>query len=314
VLVRLDPSDYENVLAQRRSALSQAQADLNIELGRQTVARRDFELLGDSLAPDDRSLVLREPQLDAARSRVESARAAVQQAELDLERTVIRSPFDAHVLTRNVNTGSQVGEGEALGRLVGLDTYWVIATIPQSQLRWLRFPNQDAGAPSNVRIRNRTAWSEDEYRTGTLHRLVGALESATRMARVIVDVEDPMALQTDRNDAPPLMIGSFVEVQIEARELEDVFRVDRDYIRADDTAWVMENGVLDIRELDIVFRDAEHAYIRSGLEDDDQIVTTNLATVVEGAPLRLQESTGTPEQGALPEAAPETPAADTTSN
>lgn len=310
VLLRLDPSDYENVIAQRRSALSQAQADLNIELGRQTVALRDFELLGESLAPDDSSLVLRQPQLEAARSRVESARAALEQAELDLERTVIRAPFDAHILTRNVNVGSQVAAGEPIGRLVGLDTYWVVATVPQSQLRWLRFPDQGSTTPSEVRIRNRTAWNDDEYRTGTLYRLVGALESETRMARVIVDVEDPMAVEPNHADAPPLMIGSFVEALIEARPLEGVFRVDRNHVRENDTVWVMEDGVLAIRSVDIVFRDAVYAYIEAGLNDDDQIVTTNLATVVEGAPLRLAESTATPEQGALPQTSP----ADTTGN
>jgi multidrug efflux pump subunit AcrA (membrane-fusion protein) len=97
VLLQLDPADYENALAQRKSALSQAEADLNIELGRQSVARQDFELLGDTIALENRSLVLREPQLDAARSHVAAARAAVEQAELELGRTTIRAPFDAHI-------------------------------------------------------------------------------------------------------------------------------------------------------------------------------------------------------------------------
>ena len=37
-----------------------------------------------------------------------------------------------------------------------------------------------------------------------------------------------------------------------------------------------------------VVRDQDHVYIRSGLNADDQVVTTNLATVIEGAPLRLE--------------------------
>ena len=87
-------------------------------------------------------------------------------------------------------------------------------------------------------------------------------------------------------DGPPLMIGSFVEALIEAEPLTDVIRLDRDYIRDDDTVWVMEDGALRIRSVEVIFRDADHAYIASGLEPGARVVTTDLSTVVEGAPLR----------------------------
>jgi hypothetical protein len=51
---------------------------------------------------------------------------------------------------------------------------------------------------------------------------------------------------------------------------------------------VNEDGVLKIRNPEIVFRDADYAYIRGGLDEDDRVVTTNLATVLDGAPLRLE--------------------------
>ena len=83
-LLKIDPSDYRNILHQRQSELQQAEADYQIELGRQSIARQDYEMLNDTLSEENRSLVLRQPQLNASRSRVESARAAVEQAQLDL--------------------------------------------------------------------------------------------------------------------------------------------------------------------------------------------------------------------------------------
>ena len=71
--------------------------------------------------------------------------------------------------------------------------------------------------------------------------------------------------------------------------IQDVVRIDRDYVRKDDTIWIDKNDVLEIRELDIVFRDDEFAYVRSGLDVEDQVITTNLATVFEGAALRLAQ-------------------------
>lgn len=292
VLMQIDPADYRNVLQQRKSELMQAEADLNIEMGRQEVAKQDYELLDDSLTGANRNLILREPQLNAARSRVESAHAAVEQAELDLQRTTIRAPFDAYILSRNVNVGSQVAAGDELARLVGTDEYWVEAAVPQTSLRWITVPrNGETGSP--VTIQNRTAWEPDEHRKGTLFRLIGALENETRMARVLVSVPDPLGYLSGDTSQPRLMIGSFVETNIQAERLESVVRVNRDYIRQDDTIWVMQNDSLDIRDVDIIFRDATYAYITEGLNDGEHVVTTNLSTVVEGSPLRLESADST---------------------
>ncbi len=292
MLMQIDPADYRNALQQRQSELQQAQTNLEIEMGRQNVARQDYELLDDSLTNENKALVLREPQLNAARSDVQSAEAAVEQAQLNLERTTIRAPFDAYILSRNVNVGSQVAAGDNLARLVGLDTYWIEATVPLSHLRWIDIPqNGNGGSP--VTIRNRSVWEENETRQGTLFRLVGTLTDETRLARVLVEVPDPHGYEQENSELPRLMIGSYVAADIQAQELQDVVRVSRDYVRQDDTIWVNENDTLRIRDASILFRDANYAYITEGLEDGDQVVTTNLTTVVDGSPLRLEGSDAT---------------------
>ena len=53
---------------------------------------------------------------------------------------------------------------------------------------------------------------------------------------------------------------------------------------------MMKQGKLEIRDLDIAFRDKENAYIKAGLGDGEKVVTTNLTTVVEGSKLRLKNS------------------------
>lgn len=298
-LLQIDPSDYENILQQRQSDLRQAVADLKIEMGRQDVAQQDYQLLGDTLSPENRSLVLREPQLNSARASVEAAQTAVEQARLNLRRTTITAPFDAQILSRNVNVGSQVASGDNLARLVGVDRYWVEATVPLSKLRHLSVPT-DGARGSPVRIRNRTAWPSDAYRTGYLYKLIGALEEQTRMARVLIAVPDPQLHQAEAPDRPRLMIGAYVEARIEGEQLTNVIRLNRDYVREDDTVWVMENKKLRIRDVEVVFRDARYAYIDEGLSEDAQVVTTNLATVSEGAQLRLSASDTTDTEEPLP--------------
>lgn len=291
LLVHIDDADYRVVLEQQQSALEQAIAGLEIEQGERAAAASDYRQFDRELPPERRALVLREPQGRSAQASVDSARADVRQAGLNLERTTVEAPFDAHVLGRAVNLGSQVSAGTELGRLVGLDTYWVEATVPVSRLEWLEVPDDGAGG-SRVTISVR---SSGGTREGRVFRLIGELEGSTRLARILVTVDDPLARETDDPAVPRLMLGEYVECRIEGREIPDVVRVSRDYIRADDTVWLMVDGRLAIRPVDIVFRDDRHAYVREGLTADDAIVTTRLATVEEGLRLRLDDGTDSAE-------------------
>lgn len=289
VLLRINPADYSNTLQLRQSDLQLAKADLSVEMGRQDVARKDFELIGQEMSPENQALVLRKPQLEAAKAGVAAAEAAVNQARLNLQRTTIRAPFDAHIISRNINVGSQVAPGEDVGRLVGMDEYWVIANVPTGKVNWLSFAEREAKNGADVKIFSKS-WPSGLYRMGKLFRLVGALDAQTRLARVLVSVPDPLVRKASMDTVPPLMIGTFVETQIEAREIKHVIRLDRDHLRQGETVWVMDDGKLRIRKVDIVFQDPEYAYIRKGLSDGDEVVTTDLSTVVEGSELRTENA------------------------
>ena len=321
-------AELEQVRAAKQQAeaeLEQANADLQVEEGRRFIARRDYELLGEKLDEKQRPLALREPQLVAARAKiavvrtriaaaearilatqarisaakaaveasrahVTVAQAAIDQAQHDLERTRITAPFPSHVLARMADLGSEVSTSDEVAHLVCVAEYWIIASVPVSKLRSIQMPSGDEQG-SQVFIRHEAAWGVGRQREGRVQGLIGTLDRTTRLGRVIVTVMDPLAREPDPEhpDRPPLIVGSLVEVRIQATPLQDVVRIDRAHLRKDDTVWVMNEGKLDIREVDVAFEDPNHAYLRSGLEADELVVTTNLATVAADAPLRIDE-------------------------
>lgn len=295
VLLQIDPADYRNTLELRKSELLQSETTLATEMGRQQIAEQDLQLItrdslfgSNPLSEDETQLVLRKPQLNAVKATIEAAKASVNQAQLNLERTTIRAPFDAHILSQNVTVGSQVAQGDDLGRIVGTESYWVTATVPVGRLQWLQFPESPNEKGSLVHIKNPTAWPNDSHREGYLDRQIGALDAQTRLARVLIRVNDPLATSEALEGAPKLMIGTFVEVNIKADSIPNVVRLDRDLVRSNQTAWVMKDSLLEIRELDIILTDNRYAYIRSGLEHGDLIVSTNLSTVSDGIELRTR--------------------------
>lgn len=187
IAVKVETADYENLLQLRRSELLEAESALQLEMGRQTIAQRDLALFETEITPENATLILRKPQLAAARSRVDAATAALNQAQLDLDRTQIEVPFDAQLIS-------------------------------------------------------------------------------------------------------PLLVGEYLEVSIQGKPLENVVRLKRRYLRQNNTTWVMDaEGKLQIRILDIVFQNADYAYVRSGLSDADAVVTTNPASIIEGATLHRKD-------------------------
>lgn len=330
-------AEVEQVRAAKQQAqaeLEQANADLQVEEGRRNIARRDYELLGERLDDQQRRLALREPQLaasrakiaavqtriaaaearivatqaqvvaaqaavEASKARIDVAQAAIDQAQHDLDRTTITTPFPSHVLRRMADLGSEVSTSTEVAHLVCVAEYWIIASVPVSKLRWVRLP-EDGEEGSQVFIHHEAAWGEGRRREGRVKSLIGTLDRTTRLGRVLVTVKDPLAREPDpeHTDRPPLIVGSLVEVRIQANPLEDVVRIDRAHLRKDGSVWVMKEGKLDIRKVDVVFEDPDFAYLRSGLEAGELVVQTNLATVAADAPLRIEDPESEPEAGA----------------
>lgn len=243
--------------------------------------------LDGGITADQEALIVREPQLRSARAQVEAARAAVTQAQLDLQRTRVVAPFRALVLERTVHPGSRVGPGTDLGRLVGVDRFFVELTVPAARLRHLATPAD--GEATTVELVDRASWTREQVRTGKLQSVLGQVDDQTRLARVLVAVRDPLALDPS-TQGPPLMAGAWVEATLEARVLEDVVRIDRAWLRrhrGEDAVWEMVEGRLKIREVEVLLQDEAHAYLSAGLAPDAQIVTTDLSTVTDDAPLRI---------------------------
>ena len=74
-LLRIDPVDFENTLSIRKTDLQRAEASLEIEEGRQDLARKELDLLGETIDETNRALALREPQLRSMQAQVRAAEA-----------------------------------------------------------------------------------------------------------------------------------------------------------------------------------------------------------------------------------------------
>lgn len=294
-LLRIDEADYRFARQGREAELLIHQANLTRELGQRAIAESELALLDEELTAPDRALVLRQPQLQAAQAQVAAAEAALDQATLDLARCRVVAPFAAVISTTEVDIGARVNPGSPLAHLIGDDECWIECLVTQRDLTWLR-PALTAGRPLPATISNPGAWGVHTTRSGHLLRLLPALETAGRMARVLISVADPFA-----DDQAPLLLGSFVQVEIQASELVDHVVIPRAHLHAEDTVRVLDaEGRLAIHPVTVIWRDRERAVIASGLEAGARIVTSPLNAAVVGMALRSEDAAST-EDPADPE-------------
>ena len=275
VILRIDPSDYRIEVAKSESELRKAVADLELEQGRQSVARQELALLREA-SPGDvngTELALRKPQLHQAEAQVAIAQAQLDRAKLNLSRTVLTAPFNALVVDRQVDIGAQVGIQEPLATLAATDEYWVEVSVPADSLGLMDLDAEGGTA----RIQSQSGaglW------TGRVMHSLGVLDENSRLAKVLVSVRNPL-------DAGPmpLMLGDYVAVSIDGRDLGEMFVLPRAALRSGDALWIAQEGRLDIRPVDVALRSGETVYVRSGLQPGEMVITSDIAAPVPGMPL-----------------------------
>jgi RND family efflux transporter MFP subunit len=288
IILEIDKRDYELLVRQKEQEIEQAKAKLRLEQGRQAVAKAEFELLGESITEEDEEFVLRKPQLLQAQAEVERLQTQLDQAKIDLERATVRAPFNAVVENRYVNLGSSVNAGGLLVSLFGTDVYWVELSMPVDELQWIRLPsaNQTEGSKARVFMPG----SGGRFKDGYVFKLSSQLETEGRMARVLVSINDPLAVDGEDSAAAPLLVGSFVDVEIIGIELENSVKIPRQALRDNNYIWLNEDGKLAKRQIEPVYKDDKYVYTTSGIADNEQIIISDIALAIDGIKLTVEET------------------------
>lgn len=294
-ILQIDPKDYEVAVQQKRRALSDAEYALKIEQGHQDVARQEWSLLygNQAIEKGESDLALRKPHLEKVQVEIETARAELEQAKTNLKKTTVSAPFNALVLNSYVDLGSQVSSQEKLADLVGIDAYWIQVSLPIDNLKWIQVPagSQDEGSGVKVYYRG------DYVKDGRVIRLLPDLSKEGRMARVLIEVDDPLELREKESRQPMLLLGEYVRVSIKGEDLQDVFRVPRSALHNDREIWIAgSENKLEIRPVKTIWRDEETVVVQDGFKPGELLVISDIAAPVAGMDLRIEKAESSEQQ------------------
>lgn len=289
LLFEIEPIDYQLALERASAALARAEVDQALIQSQARVAAQEWQRLNPtSEAPP---LVLQQPQLKNAAAALAAARAGLEQARIDLARTRIAAPFDCRVRSEEVALGQYVRAGTGLALVAGTEAVEIEVPLPLEELRWLRIPRAgSAGRGSAARVRLSGAGAEQGWE-GRIVRSLGEVDSRSRMARVVVEVEDPYRIAHGAGQQTALEVGMFVEVVLSGETLSQVVALPRSALREAGVVWTVDGeDRLQLRPVTVVRQEGEQALISDGLAAGDRVVLTRISAAAEGLQLRLRDT------------------------
>ena len=355
LLIQIEDDTYKNAFSIKKSMLAQAKAAYDLEIGEQKVARAEIEQLkklsqnlarsqqGKHTSPNGTpysgnailgmtnmemlsggnasNLALRAPQLAQAKAAVDLAQAELSTAQLNMDYTSIKAPYNALVVKRNTSLGSQANTSDVLLEIVGTDEYRVEAAVALDKIAAL-----DLEDVNNSKVNIKSGAGVE--RQGFIVRRIASLDDSTRMGRVLIRIPDPLGL---KNKEAALILGDHVTVELNVGTLKDVVVLPRSALHSGDVVWVAvplgtdtdnpaniskdtpeatlaeqetktpdevikrqnpqekSKYTLDIRYVTTSWKDTRFVYVSEGIAEGERIIISTLPAPIQGMPIRINE-------------------------
>jgi membrane fusion protein, multidrug efflux system len=273
-LVEIEPQRYRIAVDSARANVQRAvaeQAEAQAALARRTSANEKNPGLirGEEIATW-------ETRAQTAAAEVSQARAALQQAELNLRDAFVRAPVSGVVQTRQVQTGQYVPVGT------------VLATMVQRDPLLLRFEVQEQDAAplgTGQQVSFRVSDLGEPF-SATITHVAGSANRTSRMIDITARIDDP---RRDR-----LTPGAFARVTIPIGSSNAAPVIPQTAIRPSEKgflAYVIEGDVAHERVLTLGMRTPSgDVEVRDGIQPGERLVIRGSEALRDGAKVRVSQA------------------------
>jgi membrane fusion protein (multidrug efflux system) len=211
---------------------------------------------------------------DKSKSEYHTQKAAYDLAKLRLNYTEIKAPITGIVTKRFVKVGNMVKEDQQTFQVTDFDPLLAVLHVPEREMNKL-----EKDLPAVLKA---DAVPDSEFK-GKILRISPIVDAGTGTFKVTIEVRD----KTRR-----LKPGMFARVQIVYDTHESALLVPKSAILSEDTdtwAFVIADGTVNKRSVNIGYTNSTHVEVVSGLSLDDIIVTTGLNSLKDGSKIKVIE-------------------------
>lgn len=266
LLFSIDEREYRNTLAEAVAANELARQALEIEKGRQIIAKSEWKLLENSKwqGHQNKALALREPHLKAREAAVQMAAARQAQAALDVERTRITAPCEGVILAEHV----------AKGLVLDTDIAYVAVQIACTDCYRIMALFSPAYSIDPGECTVAVEIGPNRYE-GVVRAVLPRINSETRQKQALVEFEGER-----------VFLGAYASVTLPGPFFKNTIVLPIEALRPGSTVWVLNEGTLEIRKVTVVAQDMVNVVIDEGLTGSDHVILSHIASPLKGMALR----------------------------
>lgn len=315
-VLRIEDANYRLALAQIEAQLQASDVKTKTTGTSLAIAEREFKLLRDDYTRK-KGLVAKgaiakfsgeaaELKMLNGEAQVQNLKNAIElnnierqvllaqkaSVELDLERTHVMAPFDVRVTDVKIGLAQYANKGQLLFTADGLDVAEIEAQFPVGALRPLigatvqsRASIGAMGLSAVVRLRTATHIVEWPAR---ISRVSGAIDPQTQSLGLVVAIDHPADL-AQPGKRPPLFRNTFVEVELKSGPMENRVVVPLSSLHRGRIYVVNEDNRLEVRKAEVDFTQGGYAVLKKGVNPGERIVTSDLASAIDGMLLDPQD-------------------------
>jgi len=280
-LVWIDDRDYKLAVISAESRVAQASKLLEREIAESELAKNDWEELGLGEASP---LTLRIPQLKEAEAAEKAALADLEKAKLNLERTVVKLPFQGIIRQKKTGVGQFVGTGSILATAFSTEEVLIALPLTDTELSYLGLPlayeEKRPFSGPKVNFYSLVSNKNSEW-VGRIVRTAGSIDPLTRLVYVYAEVINPY------QQSPPLAIGMFVDAVIEGKTIKNGFLVPNSAINNNSNIYVINtNDNLEVRKIEVLGTENDYVIIKGEISEGERVVVSPLNNAKDGMALK----------------------------
>ncbi|MEX1026777.1 MAG: efflux transporter periplasmic adaptor subunit [Candidatus Paceibacterota bacterium] len=330
-LLRIDRAEYELAIAQFEADIAQStaqleelavkeandQASLKIEEESLSLAERELQRIETLLQRNaasatevdqqkrnvltqrqsvqrlQNSLRLVPQQRKSLEAMLAVKKSALRQAELDLAKTVIKTPFGCRLGKVEIEPGQYLTAGQSLFEVYGTALTEVEIQVPLDQLRALIHPERDFQVPVmmdadtvqkmfdfQVIVRYRSGDFQVEWE-GRVMRMREQLDPRTRTIPLVIAVDKPYE-QAIPGKRPPLVPGMYCEAELRGEVRKAQIVIPRSALRNGHVYIVGKDSRLRRRKVEVAFAQSSFLCLKEGLEEGETLVVSDPTPAIEG--------------------------------
>lgn len=255
LLVKINDSELQASLASAKykmQLLQDREARQKQLLNREAISREDY---------------------DVSLNELNIAKAEIDLIQAQIEKTEIRAPFSGVIGLKNVSEGSYVTSSTVIASLQSISPVKIDFSVPEKYAGTVKTGDE---------VRFTIVGNDKEY-TGRVYAIEPKIDPVTRTLKIRA---------THSNSDGKVLPGSFADIQLVLKEIEDAFLVPSQSLIPElkgQKVFLYKNGKAVPQAVTTGIRTDTRVQLLNGISENDTVITSGILQVKPGMPVNVTD-------------------------